>query len=118
MNTNCMKGLKIWLISCGNFKVLAVIMKKIVWIISMMVVVACSKNIPAVKIAEESMMKDCAYVATLSDMTDPGRALDNYRSPDHQDRVLERAANLGATHVVWVYDYRIGSAAVAYRCGN
>lgn len=113
-----MKGLKIRLISYANFKTRAVILKRIVWIISMMLFVACSKNIPAVKIAEEPMVKDCTYVATLSAMTDPGRALDNYRATDHQDRVLERAANLGATHVVWVYDVRIGSAAIAYRCGN
>ena len=70
------------------------------------------------KIAEESMVQDCAYVATLSETADPGRYLDNYQPSEHQAEVLERAANLGATHVVWVYDFRIGSAAVAYLCDH
>jgi hypothetical protein len=92
--------------------------KKLIWIISIIFVAACAKTLPAVKIAEESMVQDCAYLATLSEMTDPGRPLDNYRPPENQDEILERAANLGATHIVWVYDFRIGSAAVAYRCDH
>lgn len=86
--------------------------------ISVLFISACPKTIPVVKIAEEPMVQDCAYVATLSEMNDPGRRLDNYRLPEHQDKILERAANLGATHVVWVYDYRMGSSAVAYRCDH
>lgn len=85
---------------------------------SIFILTACAKTIPAVKIAEEPMVQDCDYVATLSETTDSGRRLDNLRPPEHQDEVLERAANLGATHVVWVYDFRIGSAAVAYRCDH
>ena len=88
----------------------------LMWLISIIFLFGCTKTIPAVKIAEEPMVQDCAYVATLSEMADPGRRLDNYRPSEHQAEVLERAANLGATHVVWVYDYQIGSSAVAYRC--
>jgi len=106
------------LILIEKFKGPAVFMKKLIWIISIVFIAACTKTLPAVKIAEEPMVQDCAFVATLSETTDPGRMLDNYRRPEHQDEVLERAANLGATHVVWVYDYRIGSAAVAYRCDH
>ena len=62
------------------------------------------------------MVQDCEYVATISETADPGRILDNYRPTEHQDEALQRAANLGATHIVWVYDYRIGSAGMAYRC--
>jgi hypothetical protein len=40
----------------------------------------------------------------------------NYLPPESQDKILTRAANLRATHIVWVYDYPFGSAAVAYRC--
>ena len=101
-----------------NFKATAAMIKKLIWIISIIFLAACAKTIPAVKIAEEPMVQDCAYLATLSEMTDPGRRLDNYRSPENQDEVLERAANLGATHIVWVYDFRIGSAAEAYRCDH
>ena len=104
--------------SFEKFKCLATPMGILVWMISMVFIVACAKTIPAVKIAEEPMVRGCAYVATLSEATDPGRRLSNYRRPEHQDKILERAANLGATHVVWIYDYRVGSSAVAYRCDH
>lgn len=91
-------------------------MKKGFWIIGIVFIVACMKTIPAVKVAEEPMVQGCAHIATLSETLDPGRILDNYRPSEHQDEILERAANLGATHVVWLYDYRVGSAADAYRC--
>jgi hypothetical protein len=101
-----------------NFKDPIFQMKKMLWIISVLFIAACTKTIPAVKVAEESMVQGCEIVATISETTDPGRPLDNYRPAEHQDRVLERAGNLGATHIVWVYDYRVGSAAVAYRCDH
>ena len=104
------------MISRENLKASAGFMKMLMWLISIVFFLGCTKTIPAVKIAEESMVQDCAYVATLSETADPGRPLDNYRPSEHQAEVLERAANLGATHVVWVYDFQIGSAAVAYRC--
>ena len=68
------------MISIENPKTSTAFMKMLMWLISIVFFLGCTKTIPAVKIAEE------------------------------------RAANLGATHVVWVYDYQIGSAAVAYRC--
>jgi hypothetical protein len=106
------------LILFENLKGTAVLIKKLIWFSSILFIAACAKTIPAVKIAEEPMVQDCAYIATLSETTDPGRRLDNYRPSEHQDEVLERAANLGATHIVWLYDFRIGSAAVAYRCDH
>ena len=104
------------MISIENPKASAASIKMLMWLISIVFFLGCTKTIPAVKVAEEPMVRDCAYVATLSETADPGRPLDNYRPSEHQAEVLERAANLGATHVVWVYDFRIGSAAVAYRC--
>lgn len=91
-------------------------MPKLIWIISAIFMAACMKTIPAVKVAEESMVQDCEYVATLSEIADPGKSFYNYLSQESQDKILMRAANLRATHVVWVYDYRMGSAAIAYRC--
>lgn len=93
-------------------------MKKLILLTCIGFIAACTKTIPAVKVAEAPMVEGCTCIATLSETTDPGRRLDNYRSPAHQDKILERAANLGATHVVWVYDHRVGSAAVAYRCDH
>ena len=91
-------------------------MKKLFWFVSAILMAACIQTLPAVKVAEVSMVQNCEFVATLSETTDPGRILDNYRPTDHQDKILHRAANLGATHIVWVYNYRIGSCADAYRC--
>ena len=91
-------------------------MKKLIWLISALFMAACMQTLPAVKVAEESMVQNCESIATLSETTDPGRVLDNYRPAEHQDKILQRAANLGATHIVWIYDYRVGSAGVDYRC--
>ena len=93
-------------------------MKKLLLSIAALFMAACMQTLPAVKLAEESMVQDCERIATLSESTDPGRVLDHYRPSEHQDVILQRAANLGATHIVWLYDYRIGSAGVAYRCEN
>ena len=106
------------MISFENLKSAAAMKKMLMGISSIVLMAACAKTISPVKVAEEPMVQDCAYVATLSETSDPGRKLDNLRPPEHQDEVLERAANLGATHIVWVYDFRIGSAAVAYRCDH
>jgi hypothetical protein len=94
------------------------LIKKGLWVIGILFLVACMKTIPAVKVAEEPMVKGCTHIATLVENTDTGRILDNYRPPEHQDKILRRAANLGATHIVWLYDYPVGSAADAYRCGH
>jgi hypothetical protein len=94
------------------------LMKKELWVIGILCLVACAKTIPAVKVAEEPMVEGCTHIATLTENTDPGRVLDNYRPPEHQDEILRRAENLGATHVVWLHDYRVGSAADAYRCDH
>ena len=104
------------MISTENIKASTATMKKLMWLLSIIIFLGCTKTIPAVKIAEEPMVQDCSYVATLSETADPGRRLDSYRPSAHQAEVLKRAANLGATHIVWVYDFRIGSAAVAYHC--
>ncbi|MGD9173281.1 MAG: hypothetical protein PVF29_03920 [Desulfobacterales bacterium] len=93
-------------------------MKKGLLLIGVLFLVACFKTITAVKVAEKPMVQGCAHIATLAENTDPGRILDNYRSTEHQDEILKRAANLGATHVVWLYEYRVGSAADAYRCDH
>ena len=91
-------------------------MQKLIWIIPAILMTACIKTIPAVKVAEESMVQNCEYVATLSEAADSGKLFYNYPTRESQDKILERAANLRATHVVWIYDYQMGSAAMAYRC--
>ena len=91
-------------------------MKNGLWVIGILCLIACAKTIPAVKIADDPMVQGCEHIATLSETTDPGRVLYHYRSSKHQNVIIQRAENLGATHIVWLYDYRVGSAADAYRC--
>jgi hypothetical protein len=93
-------------------------MQKLTWILLVIFIVACMKTIPAVKVAEESMVQDCEYVATLTETSDPGKLFNYYQPHETEDKILKRAANLRATHIVWVYDYQMGSAAVAYRCNR
>jgi hypothetical protein len=93
-------------------------MQKLAWIILAIFMIGCMKTIPAVKIAEESMVQDCEYVATLTETSDTGQLFNYYHPQETEDKILVRAANLRATHIVWVYDYPMGSAAVAYRCNR
>jgi hypothetical protein len=93
-------------------------MQKLSWVILAVFIAACTKSLPAVKVAEESMVQDCEYIATLTEPSDPGKLFYRLEPKETQDKILMRAANLRATHIVWVYDYPMGSAAVAYRCNR
>jgi hypothetical protein len=93
-------------------------MQKLKWLILVIFITACTKSLPAVKVAEESMVQSCQYIATLTEPSDPGKLFYRLEPKETQDKILARAANLRATHIVWVYDYPMGSAAVAYRCDH
>ena len=82
---------------------------------------ACTQNrFPELVIAEEDMVADCMYMDTISETSDPGKFMadfNKYRKYyEGELKVLERASYLGATHVVWVYNYPIGSSASAFWC--
>ena len=83
---------------------------------------ACTNNrFPNLVTAEEGMVRDCSYLDTISEFTDPGKMLipAKYSYPyDGEAKVLERANNIGASHIVWMYNYPIGSSASAYRCDD
>ena len=82
-------------------------------------ILACtpSQRFPHLISAEEKMVQDCQYLDTLSGNSDPGRFLPKYRENDVEQQLMWRADRLGATHMVWLYNYkRVGSAALAYRC--
>lgn len=72
---------------------------------------------PAIAIAERKMVSDCVYLDTLYENSDMGRIqLYPKYTYDAQEYVLKRADKLGATHIVWLYNYPSGSAAQAYQC--
>jgi hypothetical protein len=90
--------------------------------ISISFLIACTQNrFPNLVIAEEAMVDTCDYLETISETSDPGKPITNYKYYKYYDgemKVLERADNMGATHLVWLYNYPIGSSASAYRCGE
>jgi len=74
---------------------------------------------PNLVVSEENMVRDCQYLDTISESSDPGKFVTNYQLVEFYDgelKVLERANNMQATHIVWMYNHPIGSSASAYRC--
>lgn len=81
---------------------------------------SCASNrVPDLFVAEENMVQDCQYLGTISETSDPGKFITSYQFVKYYDgelKVLQRADNMAATHIVWAYNYPIGSSASAYRC--
>ena len=95
------------------------LMKKRFAIIFLFFILACAPNqrFPLLVSIEEKTVQDCQYLDTLSGNSDPGRFLPKYRDNDVEQRLTRSAGRLGATHIVWLYNYKgVGSAALAYRC--
>jgi hypothetical protein len=96
-------------------------MKKLFPIFIFLLLGACTASNRYVHIipTEAQMVQDCQYLETFADNSDPGRVLPKYRFNDAELTVLHRADRLGATHVVWVYNFpRMGSAAEVYHCDD
>jgi hypothetical protein len=83
---------------------------------------ACTQNrFPNLVIAEEGMVETCTYLATISETSDPGKPITSYKYYKYYDgelKVLERADHMGGTHLVWLYNYHIGSSGAVYRCSE
>jgi hypothetical protein len=94
----------------------AQLMKKLLLLFIVLTTAACAKYIPEVKITKDPRVQSCEYINTISEITDPGHLWQHLRPHDPQYAVLKQADHLGATHLVWVYDFWIGSAGIAYRC--
>ena len=85
--------------------------------------VGCAKNhFPNLVVAEERMIKNCRYLDTISETSDPGKFFHNRFKYGHfydaELKVLERAHYMGATHIVWLHNYSVGSSASVYRCNK
>ena len=95
---------------------------KCVMVILLISLCACTKNrFPNIVAAEEKMVRQCNYLDTISEASDPGKLLfpAKYYDPyDGELKVLERASNIGASHIVWLYNYPMGSSASVYRCDD
>jgi len=78
-----------------------------------------AKPLYTVSAAEEKAVVNCTYIDTISENSDMGAIQIHPKlTYDARDHVLRRAEALNATHVVWLVDYPLGAAAMAYRCGN
>ena len=91
-------------------------------IIGIPLLVACTQNrFPNLVVAEEGMVANCTYLGTISETSDPGKPLTSYKYYKYYDgemKVLERADYMGGTHLVWLYNYHIGSSGAVYRCNQ
>jgi hypothetical protein len=80
----------------------------------------CTQNrTPNIVAAEEGMVRTCNYLDTISEVSDPGKLVIFSKfstSYDGELKVLERASAMGGSHIVWMYNYPIGSSASVYRC--
>ena len=89
-------------------------------LIGFIVLSGCTKKrFQNLLVAEEQMVQDCQYLDTISETSDPGKFVTNYQFVRYYDgelKVLERANNMEATHIFWMYNHPIGSSASAYRC--
>ena len=83
---------------------------------------ACAKHrFPDLVVAEPEMVSQCQYLDTVAETSDPGKFATDYHWAEYYDgelKVLQRANNMEATHIVWLYNHPIGSAASAYRCAK
>ena len=90
-------------------------------VLLLLFLVGCAKNrFPDLVVAEEGMISNCKYLETISETSDPGKFFYNRlkysQFYDGELKVLERAHYMGATHVVWLHNYSVGSSAAVYRC--
>jgi hypothetical protein len=86
---------------------------------SLIFLCSCTQNrFPNLIVAEEETVQNCQYLDTISETSDPGKPGSSKYGKfyDGELKVLERAHYLGATHIVWLYSYAIGSSASVYRC--
>ena len=89
-------------------------------LIGILLACGCAKNrFATLSVAEELMVQDCRYLDTISEISDPGKFITNSQFVKYYDaelKVIERANNMAATHIVWMYNHPIGSSASAYQC--
>lgn len=67
------------------------------------------------------LMADCECIGTFAETANPGRedggVVKHYADTTGvKQRVMQRAAMAGATHLVWMHTYSVAAAAQAYRC--
>ena len=65
---------------------------------------------------EPQMVAGCASLGVLSETADAGNPFGFYATKQMLVNIRQRAAKLGATHIVWLHKTPDAAAAEAFRC--
>lgn len=72
--------------------------------------------LPEVAETEHQNVTSCRRLGTVTEMIDPGKVLLFLETRRTKKRTMQRAIDLGATHIVWEYQTNQSMAATAYHC--
>ena len=65
---------------------------------------------------DERMVQNCRNLGSVSRSADMTKFLGIHLTKKNIQLVKRQAAQLGATHIVWLYQYKNSAAALAYSC--
>lgn len=65
---------------------------------------------------DERMVQNCRNLGSVSRSADMDKLFGYHLSNKNIQIVKRQAAQLGATHIVWLYQYKNSAAALAYSC--
>jgi len=87
---------------------------------TLLTLTGCAKYYGLVE-TDTALMAECDCIGTFAETSNPGREDGGFMkhyvdTTGVKQRVLNRVAMTGATHVVWMHTYSVGAAAQAYRC--
>jgi hypothetical protein len=85
----------------------------------LLAVVSCAKRVSILEV-EAPQVAGYQCLGPVAETADPGRIdagtfKHYFDTTGIRQRVRQRAASQGATHIVWLYDYPTSAAALAYR---
>lgn len=65
---------------------------------------------------DERTVDNCRYLGAVSGTADPRFIPEIYAVAKCKERARLHAAEIGATHIVWLYSHPSAAAALAYNC--
>jgi tRNA G18 (ribose-2'-O)-methylase SpoU len=65
---------------------------------------------------DERMVQNCINLGSVSRSADMTKFLGIHLTKRNIQLVKRQAAQLGATHIIWLYQYKNSAAALAYSC--
>jgi tRNA G18 (ribose-2'-O)-methylase SpoU len=65
---------------------------------------------------DERMVQNCRNLGSVSRSADMTKFLGIHLTKRNIQLVKRQAAQLGATHIIWLYQYKNSAAALAYSC--